>query len=102
MTNIEKIRSQLSELHDAVLLSVAMKWEDGAVSISCRGSKGAVALVVSHVSRLECPREFPWGPSVSINAARLTSLPNGTIRLEVEMQSGDVVIVQGDSMSVSE
>jgi hypothetical protein len=60
-----------------------------------------VRIVVDGAKRLECSRELPWGPSVCINEVRLSSVQsNATVRLEVEMQSGDVLVVVGSSASL--
>jgi hypothetical protein len=48
------------------------------------------------VTKLACPRENPWGPSGSVNEVRgPIAVGDGIDRMEVEMQSGDTISVDG-------
>lgn len=75
-------------LHDVTLHAVHFAWAEGRCTLHvAAGDLGERALVFSGVTELHIPKAQPWGPSVSINAAR-ESGPNW---LEVELQSGDVL-----------
>lgn len=84
-------------LHDAMLIRVCVEWGSGVCVLVARRSPekgGEVAIEVTGMRRLECPHHLPWGPSLSINTARCTT--NGTeVLLEVELQSGDVILIEG-------
>ncbi len=56
---------------------------------------GPTAIRASGVTRIEVPLHHPWGPSVSVNEVRL-----GAQRLEVEMQSGDRIVVEAQELEV--
>jgi hypothetical protein len=92
--------AQKHGLHDATLLRIEMDWASSTVVMHLRAGKaGEVRLTVTGASHLECPHRNPWGPSVSINEVRGPSTtPSGAKRVEIEMQSGDVLVVEGDTL----
>jgi len=89
-------------LHDATLLSLGLSWEDGVVTIVLRKHpEGRVAISGRGAVRVLCPREQPWGRSVSVNAVRCTSATQGGLdHLEIEMQSGDLIQIDAVSFSI--
>lgn len=92
-----------NHLHDATLVAVTMEWESGEARVRMRLSEEPVRKANIHVTGsklLRCPRRQPWGPSVSINEVRVFSLQDGQRRLEIEIQSGDVVEIEGDSVEL--
>lgn len=71
------------------------------VTLSIRAAAGPKRVVVQRVTRLVCPREHPWGPSVCINDVRLSKLAsNEAFQMEIEMQSGDVLSILGSDISL--
>lgn len=74
-------------LHDAILREVCFAWEAGCCTLNVVTVEGEQQLVFTDVTGLNIPKEQPWGPSVSINAARECGLN----RFEIELQSGDVL-----------
>jgi hypothetical protein len=99
MRTLEELNAQLGRLHDAVLLRIDMEWAEGTVTLDVRTANGLKQLIVGGVTRLLCPREYPWGRSVCINEVRFGSPPpNGALLLEIEMQSGDVLTVCGSEI----
>jgi len=101
MMTLEEVNARIGGLHDAVLLSIDMQWAEGTVTLGVRTANGPKRLVVKQVTRLVCPREYPWGRSVSINEVRLGETPAGTsFQLEIEMQSGDVLAIRGSEIGV--
>lgn len=84
-------------LHDATLREVRFAWAEARCTLRLlTNGHGAQALVFSGVTELHLPRQQPWGPSVSINAAREC----GANKFEVELQSGDVLRLQAASWQV--
>jgi hypothetical protein len=86
------------DYHDSMFTTLSIEWESGTTvllfELSSEPQK-QMRVVVSGTSLLEFKREFPWGKSVSVNHLKVsTSGPEGQ-RLEVEMQSGDQIIVVG-------
>jgi hypothetical protein len=81
-------------LHDAVLESIDISWEKAEctlrLSVFLKRDKRAepCRLQFFGVTRLLMPKNQPWGPSVSVNGAKLE---NGTV--QIEMQSGDTIEV---------
>ena len=79
-------RLEEAGLHDATLQSVTLNWaaaEVVAVLFLVGGIRAT--LEFQTITSVVLPRELPWGPSASINAA--TTFPEGGY--ELEMQSGD-------------
>ena len=91
-------------LHDAILISVSMEWASGDACARVRLSEEPARTAEIHVrgsTLLRCPRVQPWGPSVSINEVRVLSRQDERIRLEIEVQSGDVVEIEGDVVELT-
>jgi hypothetical protein len=83
----------LKDLHDATLASLEVDWASGELRFNFEVSIGAttsVCLVAHEFTFLKCPREFPWGESVSVNWARADKADKELL-LVVEMQSGDLI-----------
>ena len=90
-------------LHDATLVAVTFDWASGDAYVRVRLREEAARGAEIHVTGttlLRCPREQPWGPSVSINEVRLLSPQGGRKRLEVEVQSGDVIEIEGNAVEL--
>lgn len=86
------------DYHDAVLISVEVDWRHGMAEIQvnlCADEARAVSIVVTGLLELRVNRRFPWGPSSSVNNVRQSSADDGEGQLEIEMQSGDVLIALG-------
>ena len=94
-----------SELHDSTLLGLVLLWSEGEVLLTFQtGMTGRESLSIRAraVHKLCCPRQFPWGPSVSVNSIRETesqSIP-ALRELIVEMQSGDEIVVVAESFQL--
>jgi hypothetical protein len=110
----------LSDLHDAQLLSLGFEWEsgdvrldfdvdDGSSRIPVAGSPaifepkraGPATVIVRDGTEIRTSRVFEWGASVYVNEACWMadeSLGLGTLR--IEMQSGDVISVTGRTVEV--
>lgn len=91
-------------LHDATLVAVTTEWASGVTHVRVRLREKAARsakINVTGSTLLRCPREQPWGPSVSINEVRLLSLQGGRKRVEIEVQSGDVIEIEGNTVELS-
>jgi hypothetical protein len=101
-TSLDEIRTTLGSLHDNVLLTVELRWAEGFVAVDVRTADGVRRIVVHDVTRVVCPRENPWGRSVCINDVRFVALQSGSgFQMEVEMQSGDRLLICGSALSVN-
>jgi hypothetical protein len=87
----------LTKLHDAVLHSLQLDWQAGSIRLELHAFVNAgepavpVVLRAEQVTLLTCPRRNAWGPSKYVNAVRTYPLDTGGVRLQLEMQSGDVI-----------
>jgi hypothetical protein len=102
---IDMASLMLPELHDSTLLGLTLRWPEGDAVLSFQtGMAGQEpqSLRARGVHKLCCPRQFPWGPSSSVNSVR--ELPSQSIpalrELIVEMQSGDEIVVVAESFQL--
>jgi hypothetical protein len=98
------MRNELSwdQLHDATLLRLECRWADGCTTVYLRTGAPSfpeAQIVATGGRRIECPRFQPWGPSVSVNEIRgpMTLPGEQGGRLEIEMQSGDVIVLEAEA-----
>jgi hypothetical protein len=98
-TDSSKTKIEALALHDATLESAAFDWKSGELRLvlDITGEETMAVLSFSETTRFNATRERPWGPSVSINKVREPS--TGTI--EVQIQSGDVWVIQAASWALS-
>jgi hypothetical protein len=89
---------QVDDLHDAVLEKVTIEVEAGSIEIVLepvqrQGAAERVVLVARQFDHFVFSRKQPWGlvKSWYVNQV-LDSLPS---RLQIEMQSGDIIQIQG-------
>lgn len=98
MTTKSAVLAEPPALHDATLLRIDMHWGDPARAELVFRVRGGVLvrLCVSDLSNLVCPHRNAWGPSVSVNDLRGPfPVEGGAERIEVAMQSGDTIVVDG-------
>ena len=86
-------------MHDWVLRSIAFDWKAGRVTILFDTyQKGTVSLTAEGVVDVYIPSKKPWGPSVHVNEVReLRAGASKRRKLEIEMQSGDVISITARS-----
>lgn len=93
-------------LHDATLESIAFDWPMGTVIVrllACEEPPRPVLIVCVGATRLVCPAEKPWGPSVSVNRVEgPVAHEGGGFRLSIEMQSGDLIILEGKGFTLEQ
>jgi hypothetical protein len=90
-----------NRLHDATLVSVNFDWATGSTVIALRTGlpeAPSVAIMAEGTTILRFARKLPWGESVSINEVRGPAAHENGSRLEIEMQSGDVLELEALSM----
>jgi hypothetical protein len=92
----------LPNLHDAVLERIDLRWEPGQATIELtRVPGGPLKLVASGLRGFSMTRRQEWGPSVFVNNAQARVDGQDGIVLEIEMQSGDTIIVAAHGLSVA-
>lgn len=95
----------LPELHDAVLLRVQLCWEEGTLDLILRpvSAPHDITLRFDELSQFRCPRLAPWGHSIYVNRVAESLTEEGARhRLQIEMQSGDVLEIEYQSHSIIE
>jgi hypothetical protein len=91
----------IPNLHDATLLDLSLQWGKTSTLIArFQGGHGQlIVLTVLDVKLLHCPRENPWGPSVSVNDVSSTPGSGADLhRIAIEIQSGDTILVEGNAV----
>lgn len=93
-----KAALDFADLHDATLDGLSLDWETGLLRFTIRLESYQVTQLELHaveLKHLSCPRREEWGKSSYINEVRGPVVVNqGSVRLEVEMQSGDVIEIE--------
>ena len=85
-------------LHDAILRSLLVSIPEGIVTVAVEPvGTPAFSLVFTRVTKVEAPRQQPWGPSASIGALHQPSAS----RFEFEMQSGDVIAIEAEQFTTA-
>lgn len=77
--------------HDAVLLGYTVDWAAGSCIIQLRHHSGCKQLQVQRLRGLTLTRAFPWGESACINELTIESAA-----VTIELQSGDVIRIEGE------
>ncbi len=83
-------------LHDATLESVEVLWEEARCRVFLKLAAGRYLLEFRGVTRVEIPREAPWGRSASVNAVSV----HGVVAA-IQMQSGDTIEVSANEAEFS-
>ena len=89
------------DYHDATLKILRIDWTTHIVEIEfilCSEESLPVCMTVTKVRKLCCPYEAPWGDSSSVNTIKVIKLTECGVRLEIEMQSGDTISLEGKEM----
>ncbi|MDQ1835132.1 hypothetical protein [Massilia scottii] len=88
-------------MHDWALLSLLFDWEGAHLTLTLRNrSSDIVSLTVDGVVRLMVPKQSEWGRSGMVNEfTGPTRQLDGTEKLQIEMQSGDVIEITAGSFS---
>jgi hypothetical protein len=89
-------------MHDFTLLKIVIEWATGVANIFLLNSESSqVSICIDGLVLMKAPRLKEWGESVSINNVRwVTSDPDGNMKLEIEMQSGDVIEIIAKKISL--
>lgn len=78
-------------LHDAVLSSIHLRWDDGQCTLRLRPvGQPQHLLVFDGCSHIALPRRANWGPSPAV----LAQGQPGEGRFEIAMQSGDTLEIE--------
>lgn len=89
----------LSQLHDATLLTVSFDWRAKSCTLSFAGAPsipGPFQIEWHGVEELLVSRTNAWGESASVLSAKSC----GANRYELQMQSGDVIVVVSANYSL--
>jgi hypothetical protein len=97
--------SELARLHDATLRAVRLDWGAGRADLELTAAltpsqSSLVRVQATEVTLLRCPRQAPWGWSASVNEVRIASTNSGGMRLEVAIQSGDVIEIEAKAVTM--
>jgi hypothetical protein len=92
----------LPDLHDAVFERIDVDWEAATVTLHFTAVPGGPVILIARGYReLRVSHREPWGPSVWVNTAELTSDDaDAPVTLHVEMQSGDPIDIVADQLDI--
>ncbi len=89
------------QLHDSIVKDILIDRKEEFVVIRITTAElyfpetEGVSIIAEKVSSFTCPMKNPWGRSCSINEV----VKKGN-RLEIEMQSGDTIMVEAESFKL--
>ena len=95
-----------SDLHDSILRSISVDWESRVLQIFIGTNqisdwKGKdIVITCGQSTILHCEHLEPWGGSIYINEAKCENNNNGQISIQIEMQSGDIITIECQSIAV--
>ena len=91
------LRSHEMNFYDATLLTVVIDWSAGTAAVHLRVAEAEepVAIVADGLRELRLPRAQSWGPTSAVNSLDVTPT-----RLTIEMQSGDTIVIDAESVVV--
>lgn len=89
-------------MHDWTLTSLGLEWKSGVATLKFLNTESNTALLVAKgVVVFNVPRGQEWGRSVSVNELLgPIVLENGCQKLQIEMQSGDVIEIVAESFEL--
>ncbi len=89
----------MNNMHEWTLIDITSHWADRSVTLGFSSQDGHKEILATNFSKVLVPRNDPWGASVSVNTAILS---NGDKRLSIEMQSGDTIEIEAQSIEMPE
>ena len=84
-------------LHDGVVHSICVNWPGAVAIVSLATSEHpSLEIVATGMTLLSCPQVFPWGKAryLHVNEVSLSKGADGLVRLEIETQGGDVIVLE--------
>lgn len=87
----------ITNLHDRVVIEIAMEWATGIVTIELKGTRPS-RIIADGVTELGIPRLLEWGASASINSVSVVRHGGNLLQLAIEMQTGDVISIRATAV----
>lgn len=80
-------------MHDWTLVSMILDWEESSFLIKFLNNKScSVDIICQGIKFINIPKWDKWGESISVNTFNLKD-DTTFKKLEIEMQSGDVITI---------
>lgn len=80
-------------MHDWTLVTMILDWEESSFLIKFLNSKScSVDIICQGIKFINIPKWDKWGESISVNTFNLKD-DTTFKKLEIEMQSGDVITI---------
>jgi hypothetical protein len=94
---------KLPNLHDAVLERLHVDWSAATVTVELHPVPGEpIVLTAYGVREVRVERWEPWGPSAFVNSAEIHEAAPGHVRLRLEMQTGDPVLIVAEQFDLTQ
>lgn len=101
------ITDKLNKLHDDIFTKVVIDWKKASVELYFKicaypnepkiGETRVILL--ENFNSFSITRKNEWGESIYVNEADIT-ISNNLYHLEIEIQSGDLIIVEAENVTV--
>jgi hypothetical protein len=93
----------LPNLHDAVLERLQVDWSAATVTVELHPVPGEpIVLTAYGVRELRVDHWEPWGPSAFVNSTEIHEAAAGHLRLRLEMQSGDNILIVAEQFELTQ
>lgn len=90
-------------MHDWVFLEANFLWHDGSCKLKFKNSSSETKFInFTGVRKLIIPKQEEWGESVCVNKVSGPIQENGFEMLNIEMQSGDQIIIEAVKINMPE
>lgn len=83
--------------HDAVFESIRIDRSEAEAFLTLRTHEGQHTVPIGGITDVRLSRQMPWGPSDRVNTFAEVVTDVG-MRMEIELQSGDSVAIEGVSI----
>lgn len=87
-------------MHDWTLVSISLEWRSSTVVVTLLDRTSMPREITARgIRQIAVSHDEPWGPSVSVLGYRC-SAEAGVSRLQIEMQSGDLINIAADTLDM--
>jgi hypothetical protein len=88
-------------MHDWTLIDICYLWEKSECILKLKNQSSVTAIIkATDVTELHIPHASDWGPSVSVNTVTGPVKFKDAFRLQIEMQSGDLITLIANEINM--
>jgi hypothetical protein len=89
-------------MHDWILVGIDLDWVEGSACLRFRAASVDRAIIAIGLTEFFAPRRQEWGPSAHVMNSKRSGRGERDERLEIQMQSGDVIVIAAAKIQMPE